>query len=135
MNELFTQYVRLQDDSVRPNGGGPGRSRLSSHISGTLEWVIGALIVLRTILQGFCQMQITLLKAIDRMQAISSIQAIHSFVLLVALWGCYVRWRSVSVVVATLVVAQLLELALEAAWIRRLGVKIGARFTAAIVGG
>ena len=123
LNELFTQYVLSKTILFIPMVVVLAVVGVISH-PGTLEWVIGALIVLRTILQGFCQVQITLLKAIDRMQAISSIQAIHFFVLLVALWGCYVRWRSVSVVVATLVVAQLLELALEAAWIRRLGVKI-----------
>ncbi len=123
LNELFTQYAVCKTILFVPMVAALFVIGWIANL-GTLEWVIGALIVLRTILQNYCQVQITLLKAIDRMQAISPIQAIHSLVLLVALWGCYVRWRSVPVVVATLVAAQIVELVLEAVWIRRLGVRL-----------
>ena len=89
-----------------------------------MEWLIAALIALRTILQGYCQMQVTVLKAIDRMQAIGAIQTVHSIVLLLALWRCYVARANIYVVIAALVVAQSVELLLEAAWIRRSGIRL-----------
>ena len=114
LNELFTQYAVSKSLLFVPMVVVLAAIGWLAHLS-TLEWVIAALIALRTILQGYCQMQVTVLKAIDRMQAIGAIQTAHSIVLLLALWRCYVARANIYVVIAALVVAQSLELLLEAA--------------------
>jgi O-antigen/teichoic acid export membrane protein len=123
LNELYTQYAVCKSVLFTIMVVVLAAVGWMAHLAG-LEWAIGTLIVARTTLQSYCQMQITLLKAIDRMQAISVIQGIHSLVLLLALWGCYVRWRSITFVIGALVVTQSLELLLEAAWIRRLDIRL-----------
>jgi O-antigen/teichoic acid export membrane protein len=123
LNKLYSQYAVSKTILFVPMIVVLGTIGWIAHLT-ALEWTIGALIVLRTILQSYCQMQITLLKAIDHMQAISPIQATHALILLAALWVCYVRLRNVSVVIAVLVVAQCLELLLETAWIRHLAVRL-----------
>jgi O-antigen/teichoic acid export membrane protein len=122
LNELYMQYAVCKTVLFAPMVIALAAIGWMTHLS-ALEWAIGTLIVLRTILQSYCQMQITMLKAIERMQAISVIQAIHALALLLAMSGCYMRWRSIPLLIAALVVAQCLELLLESAWIRRLGIR------------
>ena len=121
LNQLFTQYGVSKTILFFPMVAILAAIGWLAHLS-VLEWLIAALITLRTILQGYCQMQVTVLKAIDRMQSIGVIQAVHALVLLLALRRCYVAWRNIYLIVAVLVIAQSVELILEAAWIRHAGI-------------
>ena len=123
LNHIFTQYVISKTILFVPMVAVMAAIGWFAHLS-AFEWAIAALITLRTILQGYCQMQVTVLKAIDRMQSIGVIQAAHSLVLLLVLWGCYVAWRNIYLIVAVLVLAQCVELTLEAAWLRHAGIKL-----------
>jgi len=122
LNQIVTQYGISKTILFVPMAAGLAAIGWFAHLSAS-EWLIAALITFRTILQGYCQMQVTVLKAIDRMQSIGAIQAVHSAVMLLALWGCYVDRINIYVVIAALVVAQCVELVLEAAWIRRAGIR------------
>ncbi len=123
LNELFTQYCVSKTLLFVPMVASLAAIGWLAHLS-NVEWMIASLIALRTILHGYCQMLIAVMKAIDRMHAIGTIQTVHSVVLLLALWSCYVRRQSIYVVVVALVVAQGLELILEAAWIRHAGIRL-----------
>src|SRR5271157_1517277 len=94
-----------------------------AHLS-KLEWAIACLLTLRTMVQSYCQMQISVLKAIDRVQAIGVIQGLPAAVLLVALWRCYSSSSRTFVVIMVLVLGQLLEFALEAAWLHKSGIRL-----------
>lgn len=96
-----------------------------AHLS-KLEWTIASVLTLRTMVQSYCQMQISVLKAIDRVQAIGVIQGLHAALLLAALWRCYSSTTKVVVIVPVLLLGQCLEFALEAAWLRQSGIRLRA---------
>lgn len=95
---------------------------LGVHLS-QIEWGIASLITIRTVLQSYCQLQVAVIKALDQMKVIGPIQGLHSIVLLVGLRLSYVYHGSVYQVLMILVGGQVLELGLEAAWLRRAGIK------------
>ena len=123
LNELFTQYGVSKTLLFVPMVVILAAIGWLAHLS-NVEWMIASLIAVRTILQGYCQMQVTVLKAIDRMHAIGAIQTTHSMVLLLALWRCYVVRANIYAVIAVLAIAQGVELLLEAAWIHRSGISL-----------
>ncbi len=96
-----------------------------AHLS-QLEWAIASLITLRTMLQSYCQMQIAVIKAIDRMHAIGVIQGLHSAVLLLGLWFCYASRSNILPIIIFLLFGQILEFALETAWLNRSGIRVAA---------
>ena len=93
------------------------------HLTGA-EWGIASLITIRTVLQSYCQLQIAVIKALDQMKVIGPIQGLHSIVLLAGLRFSYVTGGSVYQVITLLVLAQILELLLEAAWLHRAGIRL-----------
>ncbi len=93
---------------------------LGARIS-ALAWTVAALIVLRTVLQSYCQLHIAFLKATDRMSVIGPIQAGHALLLLALLIPAYLHHVAIGAVLGALIAAQVLELVLETAYIARLG--------------
>lgn len=93
-----------------------------AHLS-TLQWSIAAIIVLRSIIGSYCQLQVAILKAVDSMRAIGFIQGTHSLVLLLLLWRCYESGRNIYFFLWALVIGQTLEMILEAAWLWSIGLR------------
>ena len=87
-------------------------------------WTIGALIVLRTAMQSYCQLEIAVMKAIDRVQVVGAIQGAHAAFLLAAMAWCYFFRQSVVTVLWVLVLGQILELLVEALWLWRNGLRV-----------
>jgi O-antigen/teichoic acid export membrane protein len=85
--------------------------------------VLVALIVLRTVMQSYCQLEIAVMKAIDRVQAVGAIQGTHAGFLLIGMAWCYFSHQSVVTVLWVLVFGQTLELLAEAAWLWRNGIR------------
>ncbi len=123
VNEAFTHYAVAKTLLFAPMIVALAVIGSLAHLS-PLEWTIGSLIVLRTILQQYSQMNVTVLKALDRMKVIGPIQALHSALLLSLLAACYFHWRSIYLVLASMVVAQSVELILEVAAVTRSGVRV-----------
>jgi O-antigen/teichoic acid export membrane protein len=93
-----------------------------THIPG-LYLGIAVLITVRTMLQSYCQVQVGILKAIDRMQSISRIQGAHAVALSLALAVSYVERAGVYVVLILLIAGQAVELILETASLWRNGLR------------
>lgn len=121
LNHAYSRYATAKTLLFVPMVVALAAIGFVAHLS-PFEWAIGALMVLRTILQGYCQMSATVLKAIDRMRAIGPIQGAHAAILIALLGVCYMERCSIITVVAILVVAQFLELLLAFVWIRRVPV-------------
>ena len=118
LNHAYSEYATAKTLLFAPMVVALAAIGFAAHLS-PLEWAIGTLIVLRTMLQGYSQMSVTVLKAIDRMRAIGPIQGAHAAMLVALLGVCYLERWSVIRVIAILVVAQSMELLLELFWIRR----------------
>lgn len=86
--------------------------------------IVFAWVTLRTVLQSYGQLQFTILKYVDRMQAIGRIQAIHCGLIIAGLVTTfYLKW-SFPALLACLTGAQALELTLSSALLWRFGIRL-----------
>jgi O-antigen/teichoic acid export membrane protein len=87
-----------------------------------IAWVIAGFVVARTALQSFGQLQMSILKALDRMVPIGVIQAVHSTFLLTCICTVYYFQLPLNLLLLTLVSGQTLELLLSLGFIRKAAV-------------
>jgi len=93
-------------------------------------WIIGALVVVRTAVQSYCQLQLAVLKGLHRMAAIGPVQGLHFAALLVGI-GAVCRYHgSVYVLLGWLIAGQSMELLLSGGLLWRAGIR-PARFALA----
>ena len=85
----------------------------------TFAWVIAAFVVGRTVLQSYGQLQMAILKSLDRMLPIGIIQAVHSAILLLCIGVVFYLQLPLPVLLLALVSGQTIELILSLIFIRR----------------
>jgi len=78
-----------------------------------ITWILGAIITLRTLLYSYCQLNAGVLKSLDRMAVIGSIQAIHCALLLTGIGLVFVRAWSITILLLWLVLGQAFEFILS----------------------
>jgi O-antigen/teichoic acid export membrane protein len=93
-----------------------------THSSG-LVWLIGGLVTVRTVLQSYCQLQIAILKAINRMTTIGVVQTAHAIILVIGCAVVYQRHLHVGGLMGVLVLGQFTEMTLTAMYLLRVGVR------------
>ena len=76
-----------------------------------LVWTVAGGLALRTVLQSYCQLQVALLKAIDRMPAIGLVQALHFAALSAGLLAVHRLRLPISNLMEVLIFSQLVEFA------------------------
>jgi O-antigen/teichoic acid export membrane protein len=103
---------------------------LSALHASPLVWVVAGLITLRTALQACCQLQVAILKAIDRMPAIAAVQSMHFIFLMAGILWVYRSGFAIQTLLEVLLAGQVLEMIAEFAWLRRSGIRVhGARMS------
>jgi len=85
-------------------------------------WTIGTWVLLRTVLQSYSQMQMSVLKAISLANWIAVIQGLHSCVLLFGIWLCFQNGWGVVALLAWFAAGQTFELLFGSAVLFRHGV-------------
>jgi O-antigen/teichoic acid export membrane protein len=89
-------------------------------------WLVAVVLTLRTILQSYCQLQLGILKALDRMLSIGILQGIHCIFLFAVAAAAYAyAWR-LPTLLGWMLGGQILEMSLEAGWLWRVGIRAGA---------
>jgi O-antigen/teichoic acid export membrane protein len=84
---------------------------------------IVALVALRAFLQSYAQLQVAILKAINRMRVITVVQAVHFAFLVAGIGWCYRRGHGIAVLLTVMVAGQLLELFGSALFLRNYGAR------------
>ena len=84
-------------------------------------WIVGGLVLLRTMLQSYCQLQLSVLKAMDRMRVIGPIQSVHFLFLIIGIAGAYLHSWNFDVLLVWMVAGQTLELLLSGSLLWRSG--------------
>jgi len=87
-----------------------------------LAWMMGALVTLRTIIQSYSQLQMSILKSIGRMKVIGVVQGIHSAILLCGTGLALKQGWGILGLLGLLVAGQTLEAALIARGLWRAGI-------------
>jgi O-antigen/teichoic acid export membrane protein len=82
------------------------------------------LVVLRTLIQLYCQVELSILKSLDRMATIGRIQAVHFVVLLAGIGAVYQLRAPVAWLLLVLVGGQLLEFVLSGGVLARAGARL-----------
>jgi O-antigen/teichoic acid export membrane protein len=95
------------------------RARLSA-----AEWSISVLLTLKAMVQAYCQVNVGVLKSIGRMHLITVSQGLNFAVLATALALVYYSSWSISVLLAWMLGAQLVEWCLSTFFISRFGIRI-----------
>jgi len=85
-------------------------------------WMVGALVTLRTIIQSYSQLQMSMLKSTGRMKVIGVIQSIHSAILLCGTGLAFKHGWGVLGLLGLLVAGQTLEAVLLARSLWRAGI-------------
>jgi len=88
----------------------------------TSQWLIAAIITVRTFLYSYCRLHAGFLKGLDRTKQIAKYQGAHFSILVVGLAYVYLRHKSLAVLLLYLLVAQIVEYIWSFAVLRRLGV-------------
>jgi O-antigen/teichoic acid export membrane protein len=86
-----------------------------------LAWIVGALVTLRTIIQSYSQLQMSILKSIGRMKVIGMVQGIHSAILLCGIGLALKQRWGILGLLGLLVGGQTLEVILIARGLWRAG--------------
>jgi len=86
-------------------------------------WAIAVWITLRTVLQSYSQLQMSVLKACSKANLIGATQGIHSFLLLIWIWLVYRRGWGIFWLLCGLTVGQTFELAVLFLVLTRAGVR------------
>lgn len=90
----------------------------------SLTWIVAGFITLRCAIQAYCQLQIAILKATNRMQSIGVVQALHFGVLMAGLIMVYRYNLSIQVLMEILLGGQLFELVASFVRLRMAGIHI-----------
>ena len=90
----------------------------------SLTWIVAGFITLRCAIQAYCQLQIAILKATNRMQSIGVVQALHFGVLMAGIFMVYRYNLSIQVLMEILLGGQLFELVASFVRLRMAGIHI-----------
>lgn len=93
-----------------------------THLS-PLAWMISCLTLIRVVGQSYCQLQIAMLKALDRMTVIGPIQGAHFTFLCAAMLYIYLRTSGIMPVLVIFIAGQTIEFLLELAVLWRSGLR------------
>lgn len=86
-------------------------------------WMVALWVTLRTVLQSYCQLHMSFLKALSRANVIGPIQFAHAFFLLLGIALTYKRGLPLSFLLTWLAAGQLCELGLTGAALWRTGIR------------
>jgi O-antigen/teichoic acid export membrane protein len=86
------------------------------------QWLIAAILTLRTFLYSYCRLHAGFLKGLDRTRQIAKFQGIHFSILAVGLAHVYLQHKSLVVLLLYLLAAQIVEYICSFVVLRRLGV-------------
>ena len=86
-----------------------------------LAWMVGGLVLLRTIIQSYSQLQMSILKSIGRMKIIGGVQGIHAAILLCGTGLAFKQGWGIVGLLCLLIAGQTLEVALIALKLWRAG--------------
>jgi O-antigen/teichoic acid export membrane protein len=89
----------------------------------SLFWTVGAWVALRTVLQSYSQLQLSILKVISKANSIGAIQCIHSGLLFVVIGLAFTRGWGVFTLLAGMTLCQAFELALGGFVAQRAGLR------------
>jgi O-antigen/teichoic acid export membrane protein len=86
------------------------------------QWLIAAILTLRTFLYSYCRLHAGFLKGLDRTRQIAKCQAVHFSLLAIGLAYVYLQHKSLVVLLLYLLAAQIVEYSCSFVVLRRLGV-------------
>jgi O-antigen/teichoic acid export membrane protein len=86
------------------------------------QWLIAAILTLRTFLYSYCRLHAGFLKGLDRTRQIAKCQGVHFSLLAVGLAYVYLQHKSLVVLLLFLLAAQIVEYICSFVVLRRLGV-------------
>ena len=86
------------------------------------QWLIAAILTLRTFLYSYCRLHAGFLKGLDRTRQIAKCQGVHFSLLAVGLACVYLQHKSLVVLLLFLLAAQIVEYICSLVVLRRLGV-------------
>ena len=86
------------------------------------QWLIAAILTLRTFLYSYCRLHAGFLKGLDRTRQIAKCQGVHFSLLAVGLAHVYLQHKSLVVLLLYLLAAQIVEYICSFVVLRRLGV-------------
>jgi len=86
------------------------------------QWLIAAILTLRTFLYSYCRLHAGFLKGLDRTRQIAKCQGVHFSLLAVGLAYVYLQHKSLVVLLLFLLAAQIVEYICSLVVLRRLGV-------------
>jgi len=86
------------------------------------QWLIAAILALRTFLYSYCRLHAGFLKGLDRTRQISKCQGVHFSLLAIGLAYVYLQHKSLVVLLLFLLAAQIVEYICSFVVLRRLGV-------------
>jgi O-antigen/teichoic acid export membrane protein len=89
----------------------------------SLFWTVGAWVALRTVLQSYSQLQLSILKAVSKANSIGIIQCIHGGLLLLAIGLTFTQGWSVFTLLAGMTFCQGIELAMGVFVVQRGGIR------------
>jgi O-antigen/teichoic acid export membrane protein len=90
------------------------------------QWLIAAVLTMRTFVYSYCRLNAGLLKALDKTKPIVGIQAFHFVVLTICALVVFLRQQGLLTLLLCLMGAQMMEFALTFTVLRRLGLRISA---------
>jgi O-antigen/teichoic acid export membrane protein len=88
-----------------------------------ITWILGSILTFRTLLYSYCQLHAGVLKSLDRMTLIGTIQSIHFVVLLIGVGLVFHYSWSITILLLLLVAGQMLELTISGVMLWRQHVK------------
>jgi PST family polysaccharide transporter len=86
------------------------------------QWIIAAILTLRTFFYSYCRLQAGFLKGLDRTRQIAKCQGVHFSLLAVGLAYVYLQHKDLVVLLLCLLAAQIVEYSCSFVVLRRLGV-------------
>jgi O-antigen/teichoic acid export membrane protein len=88
------------------------------------QWVIAAILTVRTFLYSYCRLHAGFLKGLDRTRQIAKYQGVHFSLLAVGLAYVYLKHKSLVVLLLCLLAAQIVEYICSLVVLCRLGVRL-----------
>jgi PST family polysaccharide transporter len=86
------------------------------------QWIIAAILTLRTFLYSYCRLHAGFLKGLDRTRQIAKCQGVHFSLLAVGLAYVYLQHKDLVVLLLWVLAAQIVEYVCSSVVLRRLGV-------------
>src|ERR1700722_1608661 len=90
------------------------------------QWIIAAILTLRTFLYSYCRLHAGFLKGLDRTRQIAKCQGVHFSLLAVGLAYVYLQHKDLVVLLLCVLAAQIVEYICSSVVLRRLGVEYAA---------